>query len=71
MAPAILPGRRPRVLTAIDTAALAAVANAVRHARQAESSALRPEPAQVSADPASRALQSLRSCVSDEEEALA
>jgi cation-transporting ATPase I len=71
MAPAILPGRRPRVLTAIDTAALAAVANAVRHARQAESSALRPEPPQVSADPASLALQSLRSCVSDEEEALA
>jgi hypothetical protein len=35
MVPTLLPVQ-PRVVTAIDTAALAAVGNAVRHARQAE-----------------------------------
>ena|GEM_PF-5167160 len=44
MAPAIGPWRLPRVLTAIDTAALAAVGNALRHARHAESSGLCLEP---------------------------
>ena len=37
MTPAVGPRRLPRVLTVIDSAALVAVANAVRHARHAES----------------------------------
>ena len=53
MAPAVAPGRLPRVLTAIDSAALLAVGNAVRHARLAEGGGdNEPMPAQAADVPA-------------------
>ena len=57
---------QPRVLTAIDTAALAAVGNAVRHARQAEHDALRREPQPASAAPTLVPLPALTSCENGE-----
>jgi cation-transporting ATPase I len=48
--------RLPRVLTAIDAAALVAVGNGVRHARQVKMDDARPEPPQVPGVPAGEAM---------------
>ena len=69
MAP-VTPTPLPRVLTAIDTAALVAVGNAVRHARHAETHGAEPE-AEPS-EPDSRAkLSLLTRCADDQAAALA
>jgi hypothetical protein len=53
----VVGARLPQVLTAINTAALVAVGNAVRHARQAEFSDSRQEPSPALDVPASMPLE--------------